>query len=98
RVGLLDSRFFLYGEDIEWGCRMGRASVSGWYVPQLEVMHRQGASQSHANPQWLAATCELVRRDRGQGEYVVWRAAAALGLGVRQALYNLAYVLSGTER
>src|SRR6185295_14691417 len=71
RVGLLDSRFFLYGEDIEWGCRMGRASFSVWYVPQLEVIHRQGASQSHANPQWLAATCELVRRERGQVEYVV---------------------------
>ena len=62
RVGLLDSRFFMYGEDIEWGCRMCRNSFSVWYVPQLEVMHRQGASRSRANPQWLASACELVRR------------------------------------
>ncbi len=97
QVGLLDGGFFMYGEDIEWGCRMGRSSFAVWYVPGLEVLHRQGASQSHANPRWLAATCELVRRERGRFEYLVFRAAAALGLGIRQVVYNLVYLVSGQE-
>ncbi len=96
-VGPLDGGFFMYGEDIEWGCRMRCAAFSVWYVPRVEVLHRQGGSQSHANPRWLAATCELVRRERGPLEYVVFRAAAALGLGIRRILYHLAYLASGHE-
>jgi len=97
QVGMLDGRFFLYGEDIEWGCRMGRSSLSVWYIPRLEVLHRQGGSQPHPNPRWLAATCELVRHDRGRFEYLVFRLAAAMGLGIRQVLYHLAYLVSGQE-
>jgi GT2 family glycosyltransferase len=98
RVGLLDGRFFMYGEDVDWCARMGRASFAVWYVPQVEVVHRQGASGSHASARWLASTCELVRRDRGRFEYLVFRLAAALGLGARHVLYALAYVVSRQER
>src|SRR5207245_1155329 len=33
RVGLLDTRFFMYGEDVEWCCRLRRSSFSVWYAP-----------------------------------------------------------------
>jgi len=98
RVGLLDSRFFMYGEDVEWCQRMRRASFSVWYVPQVEVVHRHGGSASHASPGWLASACELVRRDRGQLEYLAFRMAAALGLTARRVLYALAYIASREER
>ena len=96
-IGLLDTRFFMYGEDVEWCQRMGRASWWVWYVPQVEVMHRQGSSGSGADPRWLASACELVRRDRGRFEYVVFRMAAAVGLGVRRVVYGLVYVVSRKE-
>jgi len=98
RVGFFDSRFFMYGEDVEWCQRMRRASFSVWYVPQVEVVHRHGGSASHASPQWLASACELVRRERGQFEYLAFRMAAALGLTARRVLYALAYIASREER
>jgi len=98
RAGLLDSRFFMYGEDVEWCQRMRRASFSVWHVAQVEVVHRHGGSASHASPTWLASACELVRRDRGQLEYLVFRVAAALGLSVRRVLYALAYIAWREER
>ena len=48
-IGLLDSRFFTYWEDVDWcyrGCNAGYASV---YVPQAKIWHKYGAS-SGATP------------------------------------------------
>jgi GT2 family glycosyltransferase len=98
QVGLLDSRFFMYGEDVEWCQRMRRAAFSVWYVPRVHVLHRHGGSAARASPRWLASACELVRRDRGQLEYLVFRMAAALGLSARRVLYALAYLASREER
>jgi len=97
RVGLLDTRFFMYGEDVEWCCRLRRSSFSVWYAPWVEVVHRQGASGARPSPAWLASTCELVRRDRHQLEYLVFRLAAALGLGARRAVYTVAYIATRKE-
>ena len=98
RVGPLDGRFFMYAEDIEWCERMRRAGLSVCYLPAVEVVHRHGASGSRADPRWLAATCELVRRERGRLEYLIFRSAAAVGLAARRLVYGLAYLASRQER
>jgi len=44
RIGLLDERFFMYGEDIDW-CM--RARAAGWtvrYEPSIVVQHLHGAA------------------------------------------------------
>ncbi|MHB9035894.1 MAG: glycosyltransferase family 2 protein [Armatimonadota bacterium] len=49
QIGLLDERFFMYLEDVDW-CR--RAKMSGWrvvYFPMASVSHRIGAA-SDQNP------------------------------------------------
>jgi len=98
RVGPLDGRFFMYAEDIEWCQRMRRAGLSVCYLPAVEVVHRHGASGSRADARWLAATCELVRRERGRLEYLIFRSAAAVGLAARRLVYGLAYLASRQER
>lgn len=48
QVGLLDERFFIYGEDIDW-CKRFRAA--GWdvvFFPGAQVIHYGGASSSNA--------------------------------------------------
>jgi N-acetylglucosaminyl-diphospho-decaprenol L-rhamnosyltransferase len=53
-VGLLDERFFMYSEELDW-CRRFRAR--GWrvvYVPSAEVMHLEGGS----------SRADLVARDQ----------------------------------
>jgi GT2 family glycosyltransferase len=44
QVGLLDERFFMYGEDIDWAYRI---KTSGWqvvYTPITKITHLKGAS------------------------------------------------------
>lgn len=48
QVGLLDERFFIYAEDVDW-CK--RFNESGWavvYFPGAEAMHYGGASSANA--------------------------------------------------
>jgi N-acetylglucosaminyl-diphospho-decaprenol L-rhamnosyltransferase len=93
-VGLLQEEFFMYADDVDWCCRARRAGYTVHYLPTIEAVHWQGATSPAPNPTWLASLCELVQRDRGRAEYLIFRLAAALGLGARQAAYALAYVLS----
>jgi N-acetylglucosaminyl-diphospho-decaprenol L-rhamnosyltransferase len=44
RIGLLDERFFMYGEDLDWCLR---ARAAGWtvrYEPSIVVQHQHGAA------------------------------------------------------
>jgi GT2 family glycosyltransferase len=48
QVGLLDERYFMYGEDMDW-CK--RFWLKGWqltFVPSAEAIHYGGASSSNA--------------------------------------------------
>ena len=38
-VGLLDEKYFLYFEEVDWCRRMARAGWDGWYVGSSEVVH-----------------------------------------------------------
>ena len=47
-IGLLDSKFFTYWEDVDWcyrGCNAGYTSV---YIPQAKIWHKYGASSGGA--------------------------------------------------
>ena len=43
-VGLLDENIFIYAEDVEWGCRARSFGYQGYYLPDLEIVHLQGAT------------------------------------------------------
>jgi len=47
QVGVIDERFFLYSEDVDWGLRMQRAGLRLVYAPDAEVWHKGGASVVH---------------------------------------------------
>ncbi|GIM45657.1 glycosyl transferase [Collibacillus ludicampi] len=44
QVGLLDERFFMYGEDIDWCYRIKQAGWEIWYYPKTTIIHYKGAS------------------------------------------------------
>lgn len=48
RVGLLDERYFLYGEDLDWCRRARRLGVRIVHDPGLEGVHAQGSSAARA--------------------------------------------------
>ncbi len=44
RVGLLDERFFMYGEDLDWCLRTRQAGWTVRYEPSVVVQHQHGAA------------------------------------------------------
>lgn len=43
-AGLLDERFFMYGEDLDWAFRIKQAGWKVWYEPGAVVTHLKSAS------------------------------------------------------
>lgn len=46
-VGGFDTRFFIYGEEVEWCRRIRRAGWEIEYRPDVRILHHGGASTSH---------------------------------------------------
>lgn len=44
QVGLLDERYRLYCEEVDWCIRLRRAGWEIWYTPQAQVVHHGGQS------------------------------------------------------
>jgi N-acetylglucosaminyl-diphospho-decaprenol L-rhamnosyltransferase len=48
QVGLMDEQFFLYGEDLDWACRIKAAGWKVYYNPQVTVLHVKRAASRHS--------------------------------------------------
>ncbi len=44
QAGLLDERFFMYGEDLDWALRMKQQGWKVVYYPEVVVLHHKGGS------------------------------------------------------
>src|SRR3989344_1425669 len=44
KVGLLDERYFMYFEDLDYCCRVRNAELKVYYLPMAEIVHYHGAS------------------------------------------------------
>lgn len=44
KVGLLDERFFMYGEDIDWAYRIKKAGLRILFYPYVSVLHKKWQS------------------------------------------------------
>lgn len=96
QVGALDPRFFLYAEDVEWGCRMRAAGWGVAYLPGPRVLHIQGGTQAAGvSTRWLDNLVRLHVALNGAGRLGLLRLALAAGFGLRAALYRGASLLPG---
>jgi len=46
RVGLLDERFFMYGEDLDWAYRLKAQGWQVFYNPAVRALHQKGATSA----------------------------------------------------
>lgn len=46
-IGLLDERFFMYGEELDWCLRAKRAGWAVMYCPSAEIIHYKGESTKY---------------------------------------------------
>jgi GT2 family glycosyltransferase len=47
QIGLLDERFFMYGEELDWCLRTKQAGWSVMYYPQAQIIHYKGQSTQY---------------------------------------------------
>ena len=96
KIGLLDEGYYFYGEDIDWGRRMTNMGIRLRYLPSVRVRHYQGVSfgsRRGVNTLWLRMLYKYVERERGRGEYLLFRLFSVAGFSLRLVLYSLACLL-----
>jgi len=69
RVGLLDPRFFMYFEEVDWCLRARRAGFEIWHLPQAKVWHAVSATlgDNSAAIQYYMARNRLLLLQKNRG-------------------------------
>lgn len=98
QVGLLDERYFMYGEDLDWAYRIKQAGWRIMYVPITTVTHVKRASSRQRRPATIRAFYDAMRifygtyYEQRHSRPVSWLTYAAIK--AREALELLAARLS----
>ena len=71
RVGKLDEKFFIYGEDADWCLRASRAGYELVYVPSSKIWHKVSTS-SGGNLSWFKNWNKLKSQLRLMARYAKW--------------------------
>jgi N-acetylglucosaminyl-diphospho-decaprenol L-rhamnosyltransferase len=98
KIGGLAERFFMYGEDVEWGARMRDAGYKVIYLPQIKIVHLRGKSQRKDDglffsTKWLDTLARLFAESHSRPACVAMRLILTSGLLLRTVLYGIAGIL-----
>lgn len=93
RVGLLDTAFFMYGEEIDWQMRMQKAGYPVHFVHDAEVVHLGGGSSRNAfqkmrRQEYLSRQI-LIDKHYPPHTRAVYRVKTAVGIGFWKVLARL---------
>jgi len=87
RVGLLDERFFMYGEDLDWAYRIQQAGWKVFYDPAAVIVHykRQSSRQRRARSTlaFYSAMAVFHRKHYAPGAAAAVNWAIFAGIGLR---------------
>ncbi len=62
KIGLLDERYFMYFEDLDYCRRVNKAGYKIYYLPEAEFIHAHGASGKNISGQtwkWLVESSQI---------------------------------------
>lgn len=82
-------RFFLYGEDIDLGERLGRAGWELWIVPAARATHLIAGSQGRLSARWVDAGHDHYASTAPAGRVVVYDCLIAIGLSGRALVWSI---------
>lgn len=87
-VGLLDERFFMYCEEIDWCMRIKRLGWGIYCVPQAEVVHREAQSTGQFRQAMFVALwrSRLLLYDKHYGRLRRWAIRRIIRLGVERRM------------
>jgi GT2 family glycosyltransferase len=102
QVGLLDERFFMYGEDMDW-CK--RFWLKGWplvFVPSAEAIHYGGASSANAPVRFYIekyrAELQYWKKHHSGAAVVCFYLICCLHLVLRTTGYALVFAAKSGDR
>lgn len=79
QAGLMDERYFMYNEEIDWCLRIWRAGWETWYLPTACILHHGGQSTRQARHAMIQALyrskVRFFRKHRGVGAAAVLQAS-----------------------
>jgi len=84
-VGLLDERFFIYCEEIDWCMRMKKAGWGIYCVPRAEVVHHEAKSTRQVRGEMFAALWKsrYLLFEKHYGRFYQWAVHRIVRLGLR---------------
>lgn len=91
-AGLLDERFFMYAEDVEWCCRMRSLEYEVAYLPGLSIVHLQGGSAAPGRGvglRWLQSLQRLYVSYHPREPRLLFQVVLAAGFLLRAGLYTV---------
>jgi GT2 family glycosyltransferase len=102
QVGLLDERYFMYGEDTDWAYRIKQAGWRIMYVPRTKVRHLKRASSRKYRSRTIRHFYDAMRifyRTHYAAIYPRWITAAVLSaIEARERIELTANALSAWRR
>jgi len=97
KTGLMDEKYFIYADDLDWGKRIKKEGFLLHYLPWLYVLHYHGITFAQiykkTNTDWLTMLYAYVRKERGPFEYWLFRLFSIEGFFLRLFLYILLFGL-----
>jgi N-acetylglucosaminyl-diphospho-decaprenol L-rhamnosyltransferase len=100
KIGGLDERIFMYGEDIDWGERMRDAGYRVVYLPQIKVLHLGAGTQGSEGhmffkPRWMDNLAGRFADSRSRPIYGLVRVLLVFGFSLRAFILAVAGALMG---
>jgi len=85
QVGLLDERFFIYCEEIDWCLRMKKAGWGIYCVPRAEVVHHEARSTRQVRGEMFAALwrSRYLLFEKHYGRFYQWAVRRIVQLGLQ---------------
>lgn len=84
-VGLLDERFFMYGEEVDWQMRMAKVGHRVYFLSDASIVHLGGASSARVpdrmRRQEYHSRALLIDKHYGKATRLTFHAKTALGIG-----------------
>jgi GT2 family glycosyltransferase len=102
QVGLLDERFFFYGEDLDWPRRFHEAGWRVVFYPEAEAIHYSGASSAKAPTRYyvemLRADFRYLRKYHTRWEMIGFWLGSVTHEVLRITAFSLAWAIQPSRR
>lgn len=90
-VGLLDERFFIYCEEIDWCMRIKRAGWAVFCVPEARIVHHVARSTSQLYDEMFVQLwrSRYLLFAKHYSRFFRWAARCIVRLGLRREMWRL---------